>query len=159
MNALDVLRYGHQTLLKAVEGLPDADWETPGAAGAASVKDLVAHLASMEHVLVEVLNGFLGGGPTPYIDELMRAGDQFNDGQIARRRDKPASEVLAEYSDAYAQAAALAAQIPAETFRQAGTLPWYGPEYDLDDLIAYTYYGHKREHSAQIGVLRDRLGR
>jgi hypothetical protein len=38
-----------------------------------------------------------------------------------------------------------------------GTLPWYGPEYALDDFIVYSYYGHKREHSAQINVFRDQL--
>jgi DinB superfamily len=159
MNVLDVLKYGHQTLLASVEGLPDADWEAPGAAGAASVKDLFAHLASMEQVLGEVLQGFLGGGPTPYLDAMREQGDRFNDDQIASRRGVLAREVLAEYDAAYARAMALAAQIPAETFRGAGALPWYGAAYDLEDFIVYTYYGHKREHSAQIGGLRDRLGR
>lgn len=157
MNTLDVLRYGHLTLLKAVDGLPEADWERPGVAGEASVKDLFAHQASLEHVLVEVLSGFLNSGPTPTLDDMLATGDQFNDRQIARRKDRSAPEVLAEYNDAHAQALALAARIPAETFRQAGTLPWYGAEYDLDDFIVYTFYGHKREHSAQIGVFRDRL--
>jgi hypothetical protein len=27
----------------------------------------------------------------------------------------------------------------------------------LDDFIVYTYYGHKREHAAQIAAFRDRL--
>jgi hypothetical protein len=49
-----------------------------------------------------------------------------------------AGAVLAGYNDTYAHALALAAQIPAETFRQAGALPWYGAEYDLDDFITYT---------------------
>jgi hypothetical protein len=159
MNALDVLKYGHRTLFASIEGLPDMDWDTPGAAGAASVKDLFAHLASMEQVLVDVLQGLLDGGPTPYLDAMREQGDRFNDDQIARRRGTPSREVLAEYDAAHTRAMALAAQIPAETFRRAGTLPWYGGEYDLEDFIVYTYYGHKREHSAQIGVFRDRLGR
>ena len=44
---------------------------------------------------------------------------------------------------------------PAE--HQAGTLPWYGMAYSLDDVLVYMYYGHKREHSAQIAAFRDRL--
>ena len=40
-------------------------------------------------------------------------------------------------------------------FRQSGTLPWYGMEYALDDFLVYIYYGHKREHSAQIAAFRD----
>ena len=42
-------------------------------------------------------------------------------------------------------------------FRENGTLPWYGAEYSLDDFIVYTYYGHKREHAAQIAAFRDHL--
>jgi hypothetical protein len=30
-------------------------------------------------------------------------------------------------------------------------------EYALDDFIVYQYYGHKREHCAQIAVFRDKL--
>ena len=41
--------------------------------------------------------------------------------------------------------------------REPGTLPWYGPEYDLEDFIAYTFYGHKREHMAQVNVFLDTL--
>jgi hypothetical protein len=48
-------------------------------------------------------------------------------------------------------------RIPAERCRQVGTLPWYGAEYALDDMLVYMYYGHKREHAAQIAAFRDRL--
>ncbi len=58
----------------------------------------------------------------------------------------------------YPQAMSLIVQIPVETLRQAGTLPWYGMDYSLDDVLVYMYYGHKREHSAQIAAFRDRLG-
>jgi len=156
VNALDILKYGHQTSLKVVEGLPDADWEAPGACGVWSVKNIIAHLASYEHMLVEILTSFLGGGPTPYLESY---NERFNDLQVAMRQDLSVAETLAEYNAVHAQAMALAAELPAETYRQAGTLPWYGMEYALDDLIVYMYYGHKREHSAQIDAFRDRLGR
>jgi hypothetical protein len=48
-------------------------------------------------------------------------------------------------------------QIPLETRRKSGLLPWYGAEYDLEDYITYAFYGHKREHCAQIAVYRDTL--
>jgi hypothetical protein len=108
--------------------------------------------------LVEVLSGFLDGGPTPHLTKMGSIGPlQFNDSEVELRRDKTSGEVLAEYSNTNAQAMTLAARIPVETFRQTGALPWYGPEYDLDDFIVYTFYGHKREHSGQIAVFRDRL--
>jgi hypothetical protein len=41
--------------------------------------------------------------------------------------------------------------------RSTGTIPWYGEQYSIEDLIVYQYYGHKREHVAQIWVYRDHL--
>jgi len=68
-------------------------------------------------------------------------------------------EVLDEFNDAHAQVMSLAERIRPEVFRQVGTLPWYGMDYSLDDVLVYMYYGHKREHSAQIAAFRDRLDR
>jgi hypothetical protein len=158
MNAVDILKYGHLTVLRTIDGLPEAEWDTAGVCGVWSVKDIIAHLASYEHALIDILNTFLDGGPTPYLDEF-RGSEQFNDVQVARRKGKTVAEVLAEYNDTQAKTMALIARIPQETRRQAGTLPWYGMEYALDDFIVYTYYGHKREHCAQIDLFRDRLGR
>ena len=53
MDADDVLRYGHSTVLGAVDGLPSGQWDMPGACGVWSVKDIVAHLASYELLLVD----------------------------------------------------------------------------------------------------------
>jgi hypothetical protein len=67
--------------------------------------------------------------------------------------------VLGEYNDTQARVMLLAPTITPEVWRKAGTLPWYGMEYALDDFIVYSFYGHKREHSAQIAVFRDLLVR
>ena len=157
MNAADVSKYGHGTVLQALEGLPPEAWETGGVCGVWSVKDIVAHLASYEQLLVEVLATLLEPGPTPYRDEFVAPGGGFNDRQVALRAAHGAEEVLAEYRDANARVAGLLARLPAETLREPGTLPWYGGEYALDDFLVYMYYGHKREHCAQIAVYRDRL--
>ena len=157
MNASDILMYGHGTVLQTIEGLPESAWETPGACGVWSVKDIIAHLTSYEHVLVDVLSAFVGGGPTPYLNKYTDPGGQFNDSEVELRKGKTVREVLGEYNDTHEQVRSLAARIPVETFRQTGTLPWYGMEYALDDFIVYTQYGHKREHSAQIAAFRDHL--
>ena len=157
MNASDILMYGHGTVLQTIEGLPESAWETPGACGVWSVKDIIAHLTSYEHVLVDVLSAFVGGGPTPYLNKYTDPGGQFNDSEVELRKGKTVREVLGEYNDTHEQVRSLVARIPVETFRQTGTLPWYGMEYALDDFIVYTQYGHKREHSAQIAAFRDHL--
>lgn len=157
MNALDVLKYGHLTVLGTIKGLPESEWETGGVCGVWSVKDLIAHLASFELVLVDVLRGFLAeAGDTPML-KAYQAGEQFNDEQVDLRKGHTPAEALAEYNAAHARTIELAARLPAETLRRPGTLPWYGMEYALDDFIVYAYYGHKREHCAQIAAFRDRL--
>lgn len=155
MNATDILKYGQLTVLQTIEGFPESAWETPGACGVWSVKDIIAHLASYERVLVDVLSTFVSGGSTPYLNKFTDPNSNFNDTEVAARKEKTFSEVLGEFNDTHAQVMSLAARIPVETFRQSGTLPWYGMEYALDDFIVYTQYGHKREHSAQIAAFRD----
>ncbi|MEW5960028.1 MAG: DinB family protein [Chloroflexota bacterium] len=160
MNVLDVLKYGHQTVLQTINNLPQTDWDTGGVCGVWSVKDIMAHLASFERLLVDILGTFLGQPSTPYLDRYLEAGPLlFNDTEVARRKEKTVAETLAEYNEQQAQTMKLVARIPAETWRQVSTLPWYGPEYALDDFIVYSYYGHKREHCAQIAVFRDQIGR
>jgi len=157
MNGVDILKYGHLTVLQTIDGFPESAWDTSGACGVWSVKDIIAHLASYEHVLVDVLTTFVDGGLTPSLTLFLESGGQFNDSEVAVRKDKTVREVVAEYNDTHEQVMSLAARIPVETFRQTGTLPWYGMEYALDDFIVYTQYGHKREHSAQIAAFRDHL--
>lgn len=159
MNPLDVLKYGHRTVLKVVDGLPEADWHTPGVVGVWSTKDVIAHLASHEQVLVEILQSLLGEATTPTLDRFKLGVAEFNDPEVLRRQPMTVDEVRAELADAHAQTLVLLPQIPEDVRRRAGTLPWYGAEYDLEDYICYGCYGHKREHSAQIDSYRSRLGR
>ncbi len=157
MNARDILKYGQLTVLQAIDGFPEAEWETAGACGAWSVKDIIAHLASYEQVLVDILTTFMGGGSTSVLNSYIELGGQFNDSEVSRRRAKTIQEVLAEFNDTHTQVMSLLVNIPSETLRQDGTLPWYGTSYALDDVLVYMYYGHKREHSAQIAAFRDQF--
>jgi hypothetical protein len=157
MNVLDILKYGNLTLQKSVEGLPEENWEVGGVCGVWSVKDIMAHLASYEHMLAEALDTFLGAEFGPTMNEMAQMGGEWNDTQVERRKDKSVAEVRAEYNQVHARVLELAARVPGEKYSENGAIPWYGPEYCLDDFIVYTSYGHKREHSAQIMVYRDQL--
>ncbi len=158
MNASDILKYGDLTVRGTLKQVPQTEWETAGVCGWWSVKQIVAHLASYERLLVEVLNGFCGGdSPTPTLTRFLQANASFNDDQVAERANLTPDQTLAEYSASQAEVVKLIAQIPDETLRRAGTLPWYGMEYSLDDFLVYQYYGHKREHMAQVGVFQDKL--
>ncbi len=155
MNAADILKYGHLTLMSSIEGI--ADWDTPGVVGNWTAKDLLAHLASYEHIITEVFQGFVGGGVTPYMKMMNAArGNEFNTQVVAASQDKSLAEVMADYNATHEQMKRLFVQIPTDTFTQVGSLPWYGAEYSLDDYIVYTQYGHKCEHATQFAAFRDR---
>ena len=94
MNALDIMKYGHLTVCRAIDELPEPDWETGGVCGYWSVKDIIGHLAAFEHVLIEVLSSFLDGGETPHLD-LMRAGPlEFNDIEADKRKNRSKADLL-----------------------------------------------------------------
>ena len=157
MNAVNIMRTGHRTVLEAVEGLGTSQWQTPGACGEWTVKDIIAHLTSFEWMLVEALASLVHeDAATPTLDRFGEGPAAFNDAEVAKRRDDSVDEVLAEYKNAYEEALALAERVPAGAWTQDGVFPWYGNAYDLDDFIAYSFYGHKREHCAQIAAFRDR---
>lgn len=158
MNASDILKYGHLWVHKHLEGLTDEQCLVPNVCGIWSTKDIIAHLASYEWVLVDVLSSCVSSGSTPNLDLLAAMdGDAFNAMQVGQRANMTVSEVIADYDCGYAQVANLLPSLSPEDLTNPGTLPWYGIEYSLDDFIVYQYYGHKREHCAQIAVYRDTL--
>lgn len=159
MNAIDILKYGHLTVLNSIEDLPDDEWNTPNVCGVWSCREIIAHLASFERMLVEVLGTFIHQESTPTMARMGELGGQgFNEYEVAARKDLSWKQIVAEYTETQAETMGLISQIPSNTLRKTGALPWYGPEYDLEDFLVYTYYGHKREHTAQINVFLDTLG-
>ncbi len=155
MNALDILHYGHQTLMAALERVPASAWSTGKVCGHWSAKDVLAHLAAYELWHVEVLGSVMGIEPGPMM--AASAASDFNDGQVEARRDLEAQEVLREYLAAHETLMERAGKLPGGAFTRVGSLPWYGAEYSLDDFLVYSSYGHKREHSAQLNVFTDRF--
>ena len=161
MNAQDILKYGNSFLMEKLDGLPEADWHIPEVCGVWSAKDVVAHLATFEGLLVEILYDLLGQDqPRPLMESIGQRGPmEFNDYEVDQRKKLAVHEVLNEYHNAHAEALVLIERIPVAKRRELGALPWYGAEYDLEDYLVYSFYGHKREHGAEIAAFRDRLKR
>jgi hypothetical protein len=157
MNARDVMKYGHLTVLKAIDGFTDDNWNEGGVCGVWSTRNIIAHLASYELLLGDVLQNAADGSGTPNLDHYLETGEAFNDEEVDRRSGMTVAETLREYVAAYERSADAASQIPDGLWTTPGTLPWYGAEYSIDDWIVYQFYGHKREHTAQIDVYRDHL--
>ena len=152
MNPQDVLRYGQRDIDTIVERYRPGDWDRI-ALGVWSAKDLLGHLGAYEVRFAEVLAEFASEVPTTAL--RLEPAETFNDDQAAVRRDWPADAVVNELRSAHEQVRRLAALVSPERWREVGTLPWYGPEYSLDDLTVYTMYGHKREHGPQLSAVLD----
>lgn len=149
MNALDVLAYGQSMVMATVDRYRPEDW-TRNALGVWTAKDLLGHLGVFEVRLADVLASFVGA---PIESDLMEADPAtFNDDQAAIRSAWTVQQVRDEFVAAYDRAMAHAGGIPPETWRQVGAIPWYGPDYSLDDFVVYNIYGHKREHDPQLSA-------
>ena len=147
MDAIAVLMYGQRQVQATLDRYGADDWERI-ALGVWTAKDLVGHLGAFEVRFADVLATFVGA---PVLSDLIAADPAtFNDDQAAVRRDWTIAAILAEFDDAHARAMTHARAIPEARWREVGTIPSYGPEYSLDDLIVYTIYGHKREHEPQL---------
>ncbi len=158
MNLDDVLKYGHQTVMNAMSGLGETEAQVGGVCGYWSVRDILAHLASHEAVAIDVYNTLIDPAiPTPNLANYKSQGYSFNDLEVEKRQGLSYADLVSEYETSAALSRQLAARVPLAKRRQAGLFPWYGEEYDLEDMMAYSNYGHKREHCAQIAVYRDTL--
>ena len=156
MNMSEALQNANLLVIRALDGLPEKEWDIPGACGDWSVKDIVAHLASYEHLIVDVLNTFLGGETTPIVKHWMGSRATFNAEEVEARKFATAQQVMDEFQNTQVEAASLLMQIPPEKDQQAGTLPWYGQQHSLADFIQQMY-DHIREHVAQISAFHTRV--
>jgi hypothetical protein len=160
MHMHDIIKYGDMEIVKATSKIPYEYWDLANVCGVWSVKNIVAHLASYELLLIDSLNTLLdANAPTPTLNELFRLGDAWNDEEVEKRKTLVSVDTLLDYVHNFGKAAELLKQIPDELIHQSGALAWYGEAYDLEDFLAYAFYGHKREHSAQINAFYDILKR
>jgi hypothetical protein len=153
VNARDILFFGQRDIDALIDRFSPADWGAI-ALGVWTTKDLVGHLGAFEVRFVEILTVFLGEEPATSLVGI--PADVFNDDQAAVRAGWSVAAIRDELRDAHAQAMALVPRIPEDRWREVGTLPWYGREYALDDLVVYLMYGHKREHAPQLEAVLER---
>lgn len=156
MNAATMLENGNLMVIQAVDNLNDVEWDVPGVCGEWSVKDIVAHLASYEKIVVDVLTTFQQSGkPTPYVLRWLHQPDEFNREEVETRKYETAQHIEDEYQDWQVQATSLLQQIPEETIQKPGTIPWYKQDCCLADFIDMVYM-HTCEHCEQITQFRGR---
>ena len=105
MNTIKIMKNGHKSVLAVVKGLDGSLWQTLGACGEWSVKDILAHLASYEWMLVEALDDLIHeGAATPTLKRFGEGPAAFNDVEVGKRRDHSVDQVLNEYKEAHGEA-------------------------------------------------------
>ena len=149
MNVIDVLMYGQRTVVGTIERYRPEDWSRI-ALGVWTAKDLLGHLGAFEVRFADILATFVDA---PVESGLLEADPRtFNDDQAAVRASWPIERITDEFLSAHERVMRHARGIPAERWREVGTIPWYGAEYSLEDLAVYQMYGHKREHDPQLSA-------
>jgi mycothiol maleylpyruvate isomerase-like protein len=152
MNTIDVLMYGQRTVVRTISRYRPDDWSKI-ALGVWTSKDLLGHLGAFEVRFADVLATFVDA---PVVSGLLDADPgTFNDDQAAVRADWTIEQVTEEFVSAHERVMTHGRAIEPERWREVGTIPWYGPEYSLNDLVVYQMYGHKREHDPQLSAVLE----
>lgn len=156
MNAKAIILYGNKSFLKALDSVEVAVADKPGACGEWSIKDVLAHVTKYEELFIEIFQGQIDGGKT--VPTLVRIGNdhgKYNQMGIDEGKKKTFEELKSLYLNRFEEASELLKKLSPAHLRKVGTIPWYGNEYAIDDLIVYLNYGHKREHGAQIALFKE----
>ncbi len=153
MHAENILFYGHRSIMRAIRGIDETDQNKTGLCGIWSAKDVIAHLASYELIISEVLGKMNGLQATPTYDRFL-AGN-FNDAEVEARKSQSYQQVLEEYKASRQIVSEEIKNIFLAKLRKKDSLEWFGRKIDLEDFIVFVGYGHKREHAAQFNAFKD----
>ena len=158
MNAADILKYGQLTVHQTIDGFPETAWETAGACGVWSVKDIVAHILCREQHLADRLGEIARSEPeivcTTHSDleafmEEFRYPDfasplmseaQADEWVFQKYRSVPMNEVVADELHAFESLLAGVRQVPEGKLNEAG----------LVRHIKHVTIEHYRAHGADI---------
>lgn len=134
-----------QALMAAVEGLSDAEWLAPGAAGEWTLRNVAAHLCSWQEetltVLPDMARQIIAGVKEPQRYDI----DAWNAEQYAQRQAQPLAEVREKLMTTRAALLAMVQRIPAE---------WLVNYKYMRNWIAAVTYEHYAEHTEMIHAWR-----
>ena len=156
MSATETLDNSHLYAIQTLDDLNEVEWDIPNVVGDWSVKDIVAHLASYEHLLLEILQAFAGqASDKTYITARSQGQEQFNASQVEQRKYETAQHVMDEYQDTQTLTSSLLAQLPADVVTKPETVPSRDGMVSMEQLVE-NLAGHTRTHCDQIRAFRQR---
>jgi hypothetical protein len=157
VNATQILDDSHLYVIQTLDDLNELEWDVPGVNGDWTTKDVVAHLATYEHLLLELLQNFdsRNQGETPYITAFKQGQESFNKAQVEQRRYSTAQQVMDEYQDTQTETSSLLAELPASELAKDGTVTLFGRPESLNSTIQ-GFANHTRTHCDRIRAFRQR---
>ena len=156
MAVAEQLENAHLLVISTVDNLPELEWDMPMSEGGWTVKDSIAHLASYELILKDVLRTFADdASETPYLARYLHSNDDLRREEVSARSSHTAQQVIDEYQEVQTDTTGLLARISAETLEKKGTLSWYGEDRSLSDLIR-SISAHIQRHCDEITEFRNR---
>lgn len=132
------------TEAQTLELLPGRDW---------SIKDTLAHLASNQDLMVELLGDILAGTRGTLPDDF--DNQHFNDMQVARGRAETLIQVRDELDASYARLTALLETMTPEVLMRRGVHPAAGDADVKEFLLAM--YAHHEMHCRDVVEQTRRL--
>ena len=155
MNVAEQLETAHLLVIQTVDNLPESEWDIPIAENSWTVKDIISHVTSYVHILVDMCHILLkDSSSTPYLTQYIEQNADFNQLQVAERSNHTAQQVIDEFEEVEAEASGLLAHIPAETIEKKGTIAGRG-ERSLSDSVS-ALSTHIQRHCDEITAFRNR---
>ncbi len=143
---LERIRSERQYLEKTLAQLSKDRMVKPGAEAAWSVKDMLAHLVAWEKYLVQ------------WVDQIFRGQvPQLSDnaGIYEENKDRPLTEVLAEFQTSVQEVLRCTEAASEETLLQTGLVPDWG-DTPLWEVVASNTYWHYQEHGEALRAWLER---
>lgn len=148
-NLLSTLGYERALLLDALKQVPDETLTLKGLVGTWSIKNVLAHLADQEHLVVQVLPQRLATGITPPILSIINAdADAWNAQQIAASEHLTFNEQLNQLEQARQALVQMLRDIGEEALNRQH--PWPEWQGTLAAYILQVVGEHERGHRETI---------
>jgi len=145
---LDNIQNGYNQFEALVSPLNQEQMTTLHVNGPWSIKDNIAHLTAWQDYLLNQLQGLLDGQQPPaFMPGLSE--DEINEGFYQLNKDRPLSEVIADFSLSYQRVLAAVQSISEEALNSP--FPWSKSGNPVWGLTVGNTYEHYEEHG---GIIR-----
>jgi len=138
---LSQIQRAWESLEDAYAGLTPGQLETPGAIGAWSIKDALAHVTTWEEEALKNLPIILEGKRTARYKDLYGGIDAFNDEMVERKRALPLGDVLEQLDATHRRLVKYIAEAPDAEFTS---------ETRFRRRIRWDTYSHYPHHEKAI---------